>query len=191
METNRTVWPTRAVTRVAATLLALAALTVLAIGALPTQADEPDAGQGFLAGPATFTDDVSVQIRDSLDGRGTEVINLRDASDVVVDEATVPAGAIMPWHTHPGPLVIVVAQGEFTYVSADDCIRHEYREGEALIDPGGDNVHTAFNPQDEEDTVLVATFLGVPDDGELTTPVDEAEAQALDDECDIDTPSPQ
>ena len=196
MESERTAWPARTVTWGAATLLALAALATLVVVALPTEADEadepdePDDDQAFLAGPATFTDDVAVQVRDRLDGQGTEVINLRDASDVVVDEATVPAGETLPWHTHPGPLVIVVAEGEFTYVSADDCVRREYGEGEALIDPGGDKVHTAFNPQDEEDTVLVATYLGVPDDATLTTPVEGAEAQALDDRCDIETPAP-
>ncbi len=179
--------------RTVAMLLTFAALAVFApFGGttLPTQADEAgEAGDSEepLAGPATFADDVAVQIRDGLDGRGTEVINLRDASDVVVDEAAVPAGAVLPWHTHPGPLVMVVAEGEFTYVSADDCVRRTYQEGEALIDPGGDNIHTAYNPQEEGDTVLVAVYLGVPDDEELTTPVDADEAQALDERCGIDT----
>lgn len=39
--------------------------------------------------------------------------------------------------------------------------------------------------------MLVATYLGVPDDGEPTTPVGQAKAEALDAECDIDTPSPE
>lgn len=200
--------PTRRPTALAAALLAL--LVTLAAcertqavtaderddasaDAAQAEDDDTDADQddGFLAGPAAFSDDVAVQIQHGLDGRGTDVINLRDASDVVVDEASVPAGGVLPWHTHPGPLVIVVAEGEFTYVLADDCVRREYGEGEALIDPGGDNTHTAYNPQDDDDTVLVATYFGVPDDGELTTPVDAEDAAALDEQCEIDTPSPE
>ena len=180
--------PVRTAPVMTVVLLALIVLAGLTAGVLATTADDDD--PGFLAGPAELTDDVAIQIRDGLDGHGTEVVNLRDASNVVVDEASVPAGEVLPWHTHPGPLLIVVAEGEFTYVLADDCVEREYREGEALIDPGGDTIHTAFNPQDDAETVLVATYLGVPDDGELTTLVDEEEAEELDDECDIDTPSP-
>jgi quercetin dioxygenase-like cupin family protein len=176
---------------VVAALLTMVALGSLAVAVSPTQADEGAGDHGFLAGPAEFSDDVAVQIRDRVDGRGTNVVNLRDASGVVVDEARVSPGHVLPWHTHPGPLVIVVAEGEFTYVLADDCVRREYSEGEALIDPGGDSVHTAYNPQDEDKTVLVATYLGIPDDVQLTTPVSEEKAEALDDECDIDTPSPE
>ncbi|WP_290653104.1 hypothetical protein [Aquisalimonas sp.] len=55
----------------------------------------------------------------------------------------------------------------------------------ALVDPG-DTVHTAFNPSEDEETVVIAVSLGVPDEGELTIPVDEEDSDALDKECGID-----
>jgi hypothetical protein len=56
--------------------------------------------------------------------------------------------------------------------------------GTAFVDPGFGNVHYAFNPTGEE-TVLVATFLGVPATGPLTIPVDAAESTALDAKCNV------
>lgn len=70
------------------------------------------------------------------------------------------------------------------FVYADDCIERPFPEGTAFVDPGFGNVHYAFNPTGGE-TVLVATFLGVPATGPLTLPVDPAEATALDAKCGV------
>ena len=76
-------------------------------------------------------------------------------------------GAQFHWHTHPGPVIVNVTQGELVYVRADDCVERPYTAGTAFNDPGRGNVHTAFNPTDGE-TVLVATFTEVSADGPLT-----------------------
>ena len=165
---------------------------LLASAGSPSGADEgPDP---ITAEPLTerhtFTDDVAVQVRDKPDGRSTEVINLRDASHIAVVEITIQPGAAFPWHTHPGPVLAAVAEGDedgaFVYVYADDCVERPYEVGEAFVDPGGDNVHMAYNPSDTEETVVVATFLGVPGDGGLTLPVDEGESAELDERCGIE-----
>jgi hypothetical protein len=127
-------------------------------------------GVELLTPLAEFTDDVAVQIRNGLYGRGTDVMNLTDASNIVVAKITIAPKAVFPWHTHPGPVVITVAQGDFVYVLAEDCVQRQYRGGEALIDAGFDNVHTAFNPSETEETVVYASFLGVPSGGPLTIP---------------------
>jgi quercetin dioxygenase-like cupin family protein len=114
-----------------------------------------------------FTDDVAAQLRTKLDGRATGVINVKDPSRVAVARITVQPGAQFPWHTHHGPVVVSVVQGELVYVNADDCVEREYRAGSAFIDPGRGNVHTAFN-RGPGVTVLAATFLEAPASGPLT-----------------------
>jgi quercetin dioxygenase-like cupin family protein len=194
MEEAMTTTPrTRATRTVAwAALLALAAAALLTMGSSPSGADEePDP---ITAEPLTqrhtFTDDVAVQVRDKPDGRSTEVINLRDATHITVVEITIQPGAAFPWHTHPGPVLATVAEGDedgaFVYVYADDCVERPYEVGEAFVDPGGDNVHMAYNPSETDATVVVATFLGVPVDVGLTQPVEANEGAALDERCGIE-----
>lgn len=176
-------------------LLALAVVAVLALAVMSPGAaeEEPDPiAPEPLTDRAEFTDDVAAQLRNKFDDRGTDVINMRDASNIFVVRFTIQPGATFPWHTHPGPVLITIAEGEFTYVLAEDCVRREYGGGEALVDAGGDNVHTAYNPSDTDETVVVATLLDTPDAPDpVTVPVDEDQMDALDAECDLDTPRPE
>lgn len=119
---------------------------------------------------STFTDDVATRIRFRFDGQPRQVVNLRDASTLTTLEITIPPGTAFPWHTHPGPVLINVAEGEFVYRLAADCVDRTYRAGQALVDAGGDDVHTAYNPG-SSDTTVIATFLGAPAEGPLTIPV--------------------
>lgn len=148
-----------------------------------------------LTGLSTFTDDVAIQVREKPDSRSTEVINLRDASQIITAEVTVQPGGVFPWHTHPGTALAIVADGaeegtacEFMY---DDCRTYAYEVGDAFVDPGFDNVHTAWNPSREVTTVIV-TFIGVEDaSAGLTIPIDPDEAAALNAACDTNAPVPQ
>lgn len=137
-----------------------------------------------LTGRHEFPDDVAIQIRDKPDGRRTTVVNLQDATHVAVLRITIQPGARFPWHSHPGPVVVAVAEGEFTYVYADDCVRRDYSLG-AFIDPGFDNVHMGLNPSGTHETVVIATFLGIPAEGPLTIPVSAEEGAALDEKCGV------
>lgn len=132
------------------------------------QADPPPIAAEILTGRASFTDDVDLQIKTKLDGRATNVIDSEDASRTVVARLTVQPGARFPWHTHPGPVIVNVVQGELVYVNANDCVDRPYPAGTAFIDPGQGNVHTAFNPSAADVTVLVATFFEVGAEGPLT-----------------------
>ena len=133
----------------------------------------------------TFTDHVSVQITQALDGLPQQTVDIEDASTVVVVKFTIQPGAVFPWHTHPGTVLISIAEGEFVFVFAEDCVKREYGPGTALVDPG-DTVHTAYNPSAEQETVVIATLLGAPEEGALTIPVGEEESVALDEQCGID-----
>jgi quercetin dioxygenase-like cupin family protein len=133
----------------------------------------------------TFTDDVAVQVRLKPSGRPTEVVNLKDASNTAVVRFTIQPGVRFPWHSHPGLVMVSVTQGSLTFVYADDCVPRQYPAGTSFVDPGFGTVHYAFNPTNAE-TIIVATFLGVPPaPAPLTNPVDAATAAALDAKCQV------
>lgn len=147
----------------AAGLLVLAAGTAAVVGAASdAQAvqDPAPIAVEVLSRHAAFPDDVSVQVKRKLPGQGADVLNLKDAGHVVTARLVIQPGAAFPWHTHPGPVIVTVTQGELVYQQASDCVERVYGAQEAFVDPGP-KVHTAWNPGGSE-TVLVATFFGVP-----------------------------
>ena len=137
----------------------------------------------LLTGRHEFTDDIAAQIRLKPEGRPRKVVNLEDASRMAVLKITLQPGVRFPWHTHPGPVLVAVTQGDLVYIYGDDCVERTYPTGTALVDPGS-NVHFAFNPTGGE-TVLIATFIGVPATGPLTIPVDVGTSAALDAKCGV------
>jgi quercetin dioxygenase-like cupin family protein len=140
----------------------------LGVGGLtPSSAQVPPILVEPLTPRSIFTDDVSGQFRIKLSGRNTTVVNMPDLSRSVVTRITVQPGAQFPWHTHHGPVVVNVAQGELVYVEASDCVERLYPAGTAFVDPGHGHVHTAFNRTGGV-TVLYATFFQVPVVGPLT-----------------------
>ena len=86
-----------------------------------------------------------------------------DASDVVVQQITIAPGGHTGWHSHPGPVVVLVTAGELTLYQASDrnCRPHIFSAGHSFIDPGRGNVHIARN-EGAEPVVLYATYLDVP-----------------------------
>jgi quercetin dioxygenase-like cupin family protein len=113
-----------------------------------------------------FTDNVAASIEITRDGMDPITVDIADASNVAVTRMTLQPGAQAPWHTHAGPVIVSVVEGELVYVMADGCSEHSYPAGSAFVDPGHGNVHSAYNPSDGP-TVLVNTFLEAPADGPL------------------------
>lgn len=148
-------------------ILALAAVIGTVLPSLAQEPPPPPAVEFLTPTRAQFTDSVSMQIRYKHHGGGTNVLNLKDAGRTVVARFTLQPGARFPWHTHPGAVIVNVAQGELVYVQAHDCAQRSYPAGTAFIDPGHPHVHMAYNPTNGV-TVLVATFLGFPADGPLS-----------------------
>jgi hypothetical protein len=148
------------------TVLGLTAASVMPSGA-QTEPPPPIAVEP-LTPRSEFTDDVDLKIRYKLDGTRRRRVSLtKDASRTVVARITVQPGAQFPWHTHPGPVFVNVAEGELVYVRAGDCVERSYLAGTAFVDPGRRSVHTAFNPTSGV-TVLMATFFNVTETGPLT-----------------------
>src|SRR5918995_4710322 len=154
-------------------VLAAALIAVVVIGAnvLPSAAHQvpPPPPPEFLTQRAVFTDDVDLKFKIKLDGGATRVVKVDDPSRTVVAKFTVPPGAHFPWHSHAGPVVVNVTQGELVYVDAEDCVDRPYAAGTAFVDTGHGHVHTAFN-HTNQDTVIVATFYEAPASGPLLIP---------------------
>jgi Cupin domain len=109
-----------------------------------------------------FVDKVGVKVKFERDGN-TVVSRAPDAGEVVVQEVTIGPGGTTGWHSHPGPVVVVVKQGTLTYVRADGgvCSSTPYGAGTAFVDPGQGHAHTAFN-FGTGNLVLYATYFDVP-----------------------------
>jgi quercetin dioxygenase-like cupin family protein len=152
-------------------------------GGLASVEPPPPIAIETLTGRHEFTDDVAAQFRLKPEGRALKVVNLEDPTRMAVLRITIQPGARFPWHTHPGPVMVAVTQGDLVYVYGDDCVERTYPTGTAVLDPGT-NVHFAFNATGGE-TVLIATFLAVPATGPLTIPVDAGTSAALDAECGV------
>jgi hypothetical protein len=142
------------------------ALALVAVGLAPSRAQVPILLEP-LTPRSTFTDHVRRQFRIKLEGHGTNVVNLRDLSRSLVARITVQPGAQFPWHTHSGPVIVNITQGELVYVPASDCVARPYPAGTGFVDPGHGHVHSAFNRTDGV-TVLYATFFEVPAEGPST-----------------------
>lgn len=109
-----------------------------------------------------FSEQVDVKVKYARDG-SINVSNAPDAGEVVVQEITIGPGGTTGWHSHPGPVVVVVKQGTLTYVRAvgDQCVDTAYGAGTAFVDPGQGHAHTAFN-LGGDNLVLIATYFDVP-----------------------------
>ena len=152
---------------------ALIAVLLISVGVLPSAAQQPTPpiATEFLTDRAVFTDNVDLKIKTKLDGRARDVVNAKDPSTTVVARFTVQPGAQFPWHTHRGPVIVNVVEGELVYVGADDCVERPYPAGTAFVDLGHGHVHSAFNPTADE-TVFVATFFEAPEEGSLLIPAE-------------------
>jgi quercetin dioxygenase-like cupin family protein len=146
--------------------LAAALALVAAPTVLPALAQPPIAIE-LLTPRSEIPDAVSGQVKVKLDGRATNVINMKDLARTAVARITVQPNAMFPWHTHAGPVVVNIAQGELVYVSADDCVLRPYQAGKAFVDLGHGHVHSAFN-RGSEPMVFYATFFQVAATGPLT-----------------------
>ena len=85
-----------------------------------------------------------------------------DNTDVAVANIGIAAGGSSGWHSHPGPVLVVVKSGTVTRYGADNpgCAAEVYGPGTVFTEQGG-QVHNATN-QGAEAVVAVATFLAPP-----------------------------
>jgi quercetin dioxygenase-like cupin family protein len=177
-------------------LLALALVAALAAAALSARAGQhdeptlvPPEGELFVEGNE-FPDDFRAEYRlkfgdpdetrpgaaqdappHQRGGRETFERLVNDGTQVIMGTLRFPAeenGEIggVPWHTHPGPYVIAIAEGALTITWDMDCEPRTYEAGQAFVDLG-ENVHKAENHSDEE-TVIYFMGIGFPEGEPIT-----------------------
>jgi quercetin dioxygenase-like cupin family protein len=99
-------------------------------------------------------------------GDDREIIRVRDAEETVMQQIIIGPGGQTGWHSHPGPVVVLVKSGALTFYSGEDgtCTSRTYSAGQAFIDSGQGHVHVARN-EGSENLELWATYFDVPPGG--------------------------
>jgi quercetin dioxygenase-like cupin family protein len=144
-------------------VIVVAVATVLAGVALGTP------GSGIVSASvlarAGFVDQLDLKFK--VKGDGQEVIHVPSAQDTVIQQIVLGPGGQTGWHTHPGPVVILVKAGELTFYSANNstCSGRTYSAGQAFIDSGQGHVHTARNLRQDQNTEVWVTYFDVPPGG--------------------------
>ena len=111
------------------------------------------------------TDDVTATLNITVEGMDPIAVDIADLSHIAVARITIQPGGQLPWHTHSGPVLVTVTQGELIYVVSDTCEERSYPAGTAFVDAGV--IHSVYNPTDGE-TVIVATYLQMAAEGPLS-----------------------
>jgi quercetin dioxygenase-like cupin family protein len=109
-----------------------------------------------------FSDATDVKFK--VTGRGQEVIHVDNSADTIVQQILIGPGGNFGWHSHPGPVVVVVKSGELTFYDADDpsCTPRTYVAGQVFVDKGQGHVHFARNLSTTKNLELWATYFDVP-----------------------------
>lgn len=96
-------------------------------------------------------------------------------ADAVIRQVTVSAGGTTGWHTHPGPVLVIVTSGVLTLYEGDDktCSGKTYGAGQGFIDPGYGHIHVARN-ETTSPAQFIAVFFDVPLGGAATLDADDA-----------------
>ena len=140
-----------------------------AVCAMATAALLATPGSGVLSGTVfargAFADPVDLKFK--VGPGDQEVIQAHDAQETVMQQIVIAPGGHTGWHSHPGPVVVIVKAGALTFYSSDDptCTPRTYSAGEAFIDSGQGHVHIARNLSTTENLELWATYFDVPPGG--------------------------
>lgn len=68
-----------------------------------------------------------------------------EPTDAAVQRIVLDPGEGPNWHTHAGPVTVIVKSGSFTLVD-DDCSETTFTAGQVFVDEGFGHVHRAYNP---------------------------------------------
>jgi quercetin dioxygenase-like cupin family protein len=143
-------------------------LTLAAVSMALTGAALATASSGIVSATvvarSSFVTPVDIKFR-VLDGH-EEIVNVRDARETVMQQIVIGPGGSTGWHSHPGPVVVLVKSGELTLFAADSpCTAKTYSAGQAFIDSGGDHVHIGNNLSRGQNAELWVTYFDVPPGG--------------------------
>ena len=109
-----------------------------------------------------FTDRVDAKFKVATNW-GVHVADVQGAGEVVVQQITLGPGGSTGWHSHPGPVVVVIQSGSFLlkHVDHGTCIEQRFAAGDAFVDHGQGRVHIGLNPSTTTSVTLYATYFDV------------------------------
>lgn len=87
-------------------------------------------------------------------------LKTKDNTDLLVTNLVVAAGGHSGWHSHPGPVLVIVKTGTMTLYDGNDptCTGTPHPAGTVFIEEGG-RVHIARNEGAVEATMTASSFL--------------------------------
>ena len=116
-----------------------------------TQATPPsNIVSGTVLARASFVAPTDIMFT-SKDGR-TEVIQVREAQETVMQQIIIGPGGSTGWHSHPGPAVALIKADALALFDSEDptCTPRIYLAGQAFVDSGQGHVHLGRNPSPTE-----------------------------------------
>jgi quercetin dioxygenase-like cupin family protein len=126
-------------------------------------------GSGVISAPvvarASFADPTEVRFR--VKNQNRSVITAPNAGETVMQQIVIGPNGHTGWHSHPGPVVVLIKEGEMSFYDADDptCSVRTYTAGQAFVDSGQGHVHIARNESTTTNLELWATYFDVPAGG--------------------------
>lgn len=121
-------------------------------------------GTPLARGP--FQDRIDVKMQAYVDGK-VETVQVHGAQEMVVAKITIDPGAAIGWHSHPGPAVVVVAEGtlaifEGAAAEGSPCTDfRSYGPNQSFVDLGQGHVHNAQN-RGATPVLVYVTYFDVP-----------------------------
>ena len=125
-------------------------------------------GSGVLMAPvfarASFADPTDIRFK--VKKQGQEVVQVNNARETVIQQVVIAPGGHTGWHSHPGPVVVLIKSGQMSFYDSEDptCTPRIYSAGEAFVDSGQGHVHIARN-EGSQNLELWATYFDVPPGG--------------------------
>jgi len=98
-------------------------------------------------------------IKSRADGYDVD-LKSKDNTDILVTNLAIAPGGHSGWHSHPGPVLVVVKTGATTLYHANDptCTGTRYPAGTVFVEQGG-HVHIARNEGAVEATMVASSFV--------------------------------
>lgn len=144
-------------------------LALAAIVALSATVAMATPGSGIVSSTvfarASFADPIDIKFKVK-GATGQEVIQVNNAQETVVQQIIIAPGGTTGWHSHPGPVVVLIKSGQMSFYDGDDptCTVRTYSAGQAFVDSGQGHVHIARN-EGSANLELWATYFDVPPGG--------------------------
>jgi quercetin dioxygenase-like cupin family protein len=91
-------------------------------------------------------------------------IDVEGPSDIVVAENVFAPGGSSGWHSHPGPVFVLIRSGALTLYDGHDpnCRGQTYTAGEGFVMPGPGHAMMVRNESTTTAAEVHAVYLGVP-----------------------------